>query len=146
MGFVNEYVPEADIEKYDLRGIWDKYHPLKKGRYYGGNQPEWTIDREINVFLMLLDIGRGAHGNRKKFLLWWDGDHIVTELDLVDGSSGDLDANPFMRVWNLVRVILPSSLKEKRELVLRLLKEAVTVYGYRGVRKQLPNTVVEFKF
>lgn len=146
MGFVNEYVPEADIEKYDLHGIWDKYYPFRKGRYFGDNNPSWTVDREVNVFLMSIGIGRGEHGNRTKFLLWWNRTHLVAELDLVEGSSGDLDANPFMRVWDLVRIDLPTELEGKRTEVERTLKEALRIYGYWGVRKQRPNTVVEFKF
>ena len=146
MGFFNEYVPDEDIEKYDLRGIWDKYHPLRKGRYFGGNKPSWTIDREANVFLMSIRIGRGEHGNRTKFLLWRNGEHIVAELDLVEGSSGDLEANPFIVVWDLVRMELPTKLDERKTEIGALLKHALRTYGYWGIRNQRPNTIVEFKF
>ena len=74
MGFVNEYVSDEDIEKYDLRGIWDKYYPLRKGRYFGGNRPHWTVDKNINTFitvqctldqlfnlLLVRNIGRNRH-------------------------------------------------------------------------------------
>jgi hypothetical protein len=30
MDFVNEYATDEDFEKYDLKGIWDKYHLCKK--------------------------------------------------------------------------------------------------------------------
>ena len=30
MAFVNEYVPEEDINKYNLLGIWLKHHPEYK--------------------------------------------------------------------------------------------------------------------
>lgn len=52
MAFVNEYATDEDIEKYDLNEIWDKYHPARKGKYYVGNQPEFTIDRERDFFLI----------------------------------------------------------------------------------------------
>ena len=39
MAFVNEYASEEDIEKYGLKEIWDRYHPFRKGRYFGGNTP-----------------------------------------------------------------------------------------------------------
>ena len=146
MGFVNEYVPDEDIEKYDLHGIWDKYYPFRKGEYYGGNRPSWTVDREANVFLMSVGIGRGEHGNRTKFLFWWDGGHVIVELDLVEGSSGDLDANPFMNVWDLIRIQLPPQLEEKQIEIEQTLKQALEAYGYWGIRNQRPNTVVEFKF
>jgi hypothetical protein len=146
MAFVNEYVPEADIEKYDLKGIWDEFHPLRKGQYFKGNRPNWTMDRESEVFLMSIGIGRGEHGNRTKFLFWWRGANVVADLDLVEGSSGDLNASPFMRVWDLVRLELPSQLKGDEVVIRKKLKEALRAYGYWGIRSQRPNTVVEFKF
>jgi hypothetical protein len=146
MGFVNEYVPEADIEKYDFRGIWDKYFPLYKGEFYFGNKPHWTIDRENNVFLTTIDPGGSGRGNRKRFLLWLDGIHIVVEVALVEGSSGDLDANPFVRVWDLTRLDLPTTIGSDEKRIIQTLKESLRIYGYRGILKQRPNTFVEFKF
>ena len=37
-----------------------------------------------------------------------------------------------------------SEVSEKE--IMTALKEALTTYGYRGARKQIPNTVVEFNF
>ena len=146
MGFVNEYVPEADIEKYDLHGIWDKYYPFRKGRYFGGNKPHWTVDRDSNTYLMSIGIGRSEHGNRKKFLFWVEGTHVVIEVDLLKGSSGDLDANPFKMIWGLAGMETSEPLKDREEDVIRGFKEALSVYGYWGIWNQRPNTVVEFEF
>lgn len=146
MAFVNEYVPDEDIEKYDLRGIWDKYYPLYKGEFYFGNKPHWTIDRENNLFLTTIEPGGSGRGNRKRFLLWFDGMHVVVELALVEGSSGDLDANPFVRVWDLVRLDIQGSAKKEEIELIQVLKDAMNAYGYRGATGQRPNTVVEFKF
>ena len=146
MAFVNEYASDEDIEKYDLNGIWDKYHPLRKGRYYLGNRPDWTIDRDQNVFLMAIEQGRQEHGNRTTFLLWWDGAHIVANLDLIKGSSGNFDEVPFRIVWALVSMKEPEGFTGRREETVSVLKEALTIYGYWGAQKQIPNTVVEFDF
>jgi len=146
MGFVNEYVSDEDIEKYDLNAIWDEFHPLYKGELFFGNRPEWTIDREANVFLISMAIGRGDHGNRRTFLLWMNGVRVVAEVDLVQGSSGDLDANPFMMVWDLARLNVPGQLDGEKANVLAMFKAALLTFGYWGIRKQRPNTVVEFKF
>jgi hypothetical protein len=146
MGFVNEYVPEADIEKYGLRGIWDKYYPLYKGEFFLGNKPHWTIDRSKNTFLMSIGIGRGEHGNRRKFLLWLNGTHVVIEVDLLKGSSGNLDASPFILIWGLARMKLPETLGEKEEEMIQTFKKALTTFGYWGITDQRPNTTVEFKF
>ncbi|MES9822515.1 MAG: hypothetical protein ABW161_07200 [Candidatus Thiodiazotropha sp.] len=66
MTFVNEFASEEDIEKYDLNGIWNQYFPSRKGKYYLGQRPWFTIDRERNIFFMVLDGGREEHSNRKK--------------------------------------------------------------------------------
>ena len=50
MAFVNEYATDEDIEKYDLYGIWDKFHPLRKGKYYIGQRASFCIDRNKDVF------------------------------------------------------------------------------------------------
>ena len=146
MGFVNEYVPDEDIEKYDLRGIWDKYYPLYKGEFYFGNKPHWTVDRESNAFLTTIEPGRSGRGSRKRFLFWLDGKHIVVELALAPGSSGDLDADPFIRIWDLIQTNIPDADENEKAKVMRLLKDALSAYGYRGVTDQRPNTVVKFKF
>ena len=146
MGFVNEYVSDEDIKKYDLNGIWDKYHPLWKGDYYLGERPSWTIDRDQNVFLMPLKIGGRGTGNRVKFLLWCDGAFVVISVDLSRDSSSELDAVPFKRVWELVSINPSSSIKFSAKEILRIFKEALVAYGYWGARKQIPNTVVEFRF
>ena len=146
MGFVNEYVPEADIEKYDFHGIWDKYFPLYKGEFYFGHKPYWTIDRENNVFLTTIDPGGSGRGNRKRFLLWLDGTHTIVEVALVEGSSGDLDAKPFYMIWELAHKEIPQSIGVEEEKVIQTLKDALRTFGYMGVWNQRPNTVVEFKF
>ena len=146
MSFVNEYVPDPDIDAYDLNGIWDKYYPFYKGEFFFGNRPHWTVDRGANTFLMSIGIGRNEHGNRRKFLLWIDGRHVVAELDLLKGSSGDLDANPFIRIWDLARIEIPEELQDRKAEILATLKAAVSVFGYWGAWDQRPNTVVEFRF
>ena len=57
MAFVNEFASDEDIEKYNLYEIWDKYHPLRRGKYYLGQRPWFTIDRGRNIFFMLIGGG-----------------------------------------------------------------------------------------
>ena len=146
MGFVNEYVSDEDVEKFDLHGIWDQFHPLYKGELFLGNRPEWTIDRVANVFLISMAIGRGKHGNRRTFLLWVNGEQVTVDVDLAGGSSGDLDDDPFMRVWDLARIELPPRLEGKEEDIVGILKAGLETFGYWGIRDQRPNTVVKFNF
>jgi hypothetical protein len=146
MAFVNEFASDEDIEKYELYGVWDKYHPLSKGKYYLGQRPWFTIDRNRNVFFMVLGGGREEHCNRKKVLLWIDGFHVVAEIDLAKGSSPNINDVPFRIIWDLVGVHPQLDINKTKKEIIGILKEALTVYGRFGVHHQVPNTIVEFNF
>lgn len=146
MGFVNEYVPEEDIKNYNLDDIWLKYHPAYQSvpsyfRHY------WTIDREDNICLMLMDIGREEISNRHTFVVYWKGELIEVKLDLAPSpeSSGNLNDRPFLRAWKLVSVRPSTARTVTIEQVMEILKKSLTVYGYDGVRRQVPDTIVKFK-
>ncbi len=145
MGFVNEYASDEDIEKYELHEIWDKYHPRRRGDYYGGERPSFTIDRENKIFFMVIARGIREEGNQATFLLSWNGEHITGRIKQ-DGGSSELGSSPFLRVWHLLMLDRPESSKVSDSEVKNCLKDALKVYGYWGVRKQIPNTIVKFKF
>lgn len=146
MAFVNEFASEEDIKKYDLYGIWDKYHPLRKGKYYLGQRPWFTVDREKNIYFMVLGGGREENCNRKKVLLWINGYNVVAEIDLADGSSPNFTDVPFKVVWDLVGLHPQIDINMPERQIVEILKEALTVYGHFGVHMQIPNTIVEFNF
>jgi hypothetical protein len=146
MPFVNEFASDEDIRKYNLNEIWDMYHPLWKGDYYTGRQPDFTIDRQRNIFFMAIGGGGEEHQNRKKWLLWLDGQHIVIEVDLAEGSSPNISDVPFKRVWGLVGIYPQTRARVSRKEIVVILKEALTTYGLLGVYRQVPNTIVEFTF
>jgi hypothetical protein len=148
MAFINEFVPAEDIEKYDLNGIWDKYHPASKGKYYLGFPPAWTIDRDRNVFLLSIpELARDREeASVHQYLLWWHGAHVTFEITSLPGSSAMLSDSPFKKIWKLVSLYLPEGFDVPREEVIGVLKEALTAYGYRGIHRQIPNTIIEFKF
>jgi len=47
-------------------------------------------------------------------------------------------------IWELLNT--PSIGSVMNQEVLDVLKESLTVHGYDGARRQLPNTIVEFNF
>jgi hypothetical protein len=146
MAFVNEYATDEDIEKYDLYGIWDKFHPLRKGKYYIGQRPSFTIDREKNIFLLKVGSGGREEPSILKFLPRIDNKGVVIELEKAKGSSGNLHDNPFIIIWDLMKYDSQSDIKYSKEEILKILKEALSVYGLLGVYKQAPNMNIEFKF
>jgi hypothetical protein len=145
MVFVNEYVSDEDIKKYKLNEIWLKYHPEHKSvpDHY---RHEWTVDRERDIYLKWVSVGREEHSNRLTFVLYWKGEFITVELDLVGiGRTQKLTERPYRKVWELVGIWPSQPKTAKREEVLAALKEALTVRGYDGARRQIPDTIVEFK-
>jgi hypothetical protein len=146
MAFVNEYASDEDVEKYGLKEIWDKYHTHSKGDYFSGYKPTFTIDRERNIFLLALGQASGADGNRTMFLMWWSGNEIRVDLELTAGSSRKTNEQPFFRVWELAYIRVPQGFEAPETEVIEILKEAVQSYGYRGMAKQIPNTIVKFSF
>lgn len=146
MDFVNEYASIEDIEKYELRALWDRFCPKEKGNYFSGKKPSFIIDRVRNTFMLTIGQGYGDVGNRKMFLLKFRGEEILFDLDLVDGSSPNINDRPFFRVWDLGYMKIPEHMIDQKDEIVSVIKEAVAVYGYRGISKQIPNTVVRFKF
>ncbi|MCG7867204.1 MAG: hypothetical protein N0E59_00560 [Candidatus Thiodiazotropha taylori] len=147
MAFVNEYATDEDIEKYDLNGIWDQYHPLRKGKYYLGQRPWLTIDRGRNIYFMIVGGGGREDPEITRVLLWIDGYHVIIEIGLVSGLNPEgFEANPYRITWNLLGVYPQKNVGKSQKEIITLLKEALTVYGCFGVHMQVPNTIVEFNF
>jgi hypothetical protein len=145
MAFVNEFASDEDIEKYDLNGVWNKYHPLRKGKFYLGQRPWFTIDRDRNIFFMIIG-GSRDEPTRKKALIWIDGQHVVVEIDLAKGCSPNIKDVPYKIIWDLVGVRPQLDINKTQNEIIGILKEALTVYGHFGVHMQVPNTIVGFNF
>ena len=147
MAFVNEYASDEDIEKYGLREIWDKYHPLRKGDYFYGRQPEWTVDEDAQTYFMVINRGTGEYGNRVETLLCLNGNEVVAGLELLDRSSGNLKADPFMIAWGLVRLKLPSDIQVwQSRSYLRSEARIESIWLLGSEKTNETNTVVEFDF
>ena len=146
MSFVNEYASDEDIEKYKLNDVWDRYFVHEKGNYFRGNRPAFTIDREQEVFLIILLGARVRGGYQQKFLLSINSFDVIVYLNKVDGGSLDLSERPYVIVWSLVKIEKPEGLDVSESVIIDTLKKAITVYGYRGVKKQIPDTLVKFNF
>ncbi|MCB1925930.1 MAG: hypothetical protein KDJ27_19700 [Gammaproteobacteria bacterium] len=146
MAFVNDYASEEEIGLFGLKEMWDKYFPEFRGEYWVGRKPDITINREINAYLM--PIGNGGESGRgwRYFLLWLDGVEVEVVLKKAPGSSTSFSDSPFKVVWGLVRINISGNEDVLRSAVMAALKSALAAYGYRGVHRQVENTLVEFSF
>lgn len=144
MPFSNEFISTEEVEKLNLKEVWDKYKPRFKGEYWLGRQPDLTIDRDRNAFLMLLSYGDQYHPSWHYFLLSIDGRETSLILDLDKRSSTRLSDKPFKRVWKIVKLDIEDS--GFREYVVNVLKDALVAYGYRGIHKKVDDIEVAFCF
>jgi hypothetical protein len=147
MAFVNEYASPADIKKYKLDEQFLRRHP-EYTSLPPDFQPSWTIDRERDIYLMVTGMANPARETESwfAFLLNCDGKEFSIKLEKGPGSK-KLNESPFLIVWSKVMSIYPPDLAaEEAEEVLGILREALTVRGYDGARKQVLNTVVQFDF
>jgi hypothetical protein len=147
MAFVNEYISEEDIKKNQLDAQYLKRHPEYKA-IPPGFKPQWTINRKENIILQLTARAHQAYVDESwtEFELNWAGKIFLCRLKPGAGESIKFSEVPFIIVWDLIS-IKPDHLHQMaREQVIEVLKEALTVFGYDGARKQIPNTIVKFGF
>lgn len=145
MAFINEYVSEEDIQKYQLREIWLQHHPAykKDKNPFSTFRFKWAIDRERDTYLMCIS-GGGYDRDYSEWVLFWRNQPVTIHLKMPGEGSKSFE-QPYRIVWALDRIYKQLVGAEQQEF-LHALKEALTVYGYDGIRKQIPNTVVSFKF
>ena len=142
MAFVNEYVPVLDIKKYDVDNIMNMVHPRDKLPLYFKHK--WTIDRDKKCFFIPVATGKEEFSNQHECAFFLDG-HLFSVI-LNQHGHVDLAVKKGERVWELVRIEKLSKISLPITEIKELLKEALTVYGYRGVAEQLENLTVKFEF
>ncbi|MGB5764975.1 MAG: hypothetical protein WBM58_20745, partial [Sedimenticolaceae bacterium] len=146
VAYVNEYASDEDIEKYKLNEVWDRYHPHGKDDRFWGRKPELTIDHDRDVFMMVVSRGKVSGGTQFKFLFSIRGEEFFVYLNLVKGSSPKLTDTPFYRVWDFVKIKRSEGCKIHESEIVQEVKKVVSAFGYNGVRRQIPETIVKFNF
>lgn len=156
MAFVNEFVSEEDIEKYDLDALWNRYNQrgeqMPALRLSGSYKHYWTIDRELDVWLMFAEIvySQAAEFSRSGypeptrehiFILNMKEINYEIRLYKLESSSRNFAENPFKIEWKLLSIKpeVPNMLSENE--VMLIIKDAITEFGYNGIKKSVPNTL-----
>ena len=159
MPFVNEYVSYEDAEKYDLDNLWNKYNysMLKMPEAltsYEVHQHAWCVDEERGYWLfncghLINEESRSGYpepSDKEVFILHVNGQNIVFILTSHGMESTDL--YPMHFSYELVSMS-PSSLPNmSRESLLNILKDAINIFKYNGIRDLEENarTLIEFDF
>lgn len=136
MSFVNEFVSNADVKKYDLDEVNYKF-------WKADSRFDWTINRERDIYLRWMKSGRGESGLQQEFSLYWDGTLLAVRMSSScvlrqDGTKA--------LIWKLHHLVLPGAMKARRDEIIEDLKEALTVYKTDGVRSTHDEHSVIFEF
>ena len=125
MAFVNERIPETDVEKYGLVEIDRKCFPATNSR-------DWTIDRERNIYLRHVAIPhRETTDNKHQWTFFWKGTILWFERLITDFKGG-----PNKPCWSHSKVSkfdIPESLRDHREEIHSDLREAFLAYRTGGI-------------
>ena len=109
MPFVNEYIPEADYDKYDLRRICGEQNYVHRGDMHSRS---WTIDREREAFI----IKTWSH-HEAEFAGWafyWQGEWIFFLLKVADAWDNKI-ADECRDHYQIKEFVVPPVLESQRE-------------------------------
>lgn len=136
MAFVNELIPNENIDKYKI--------PLHKN-----NDEYWTYDKERDIYLWGGRGGNPAYGFEivGKFDLCINEKLFKIALGPGDGSKS-FSESPYYVVWDSIIQVKPENLHGLSEdYVVSVLKEALEVYGRDGgLNSHTPIRIVKFNF
>ncbi len=127
MAFVNEYIPETDYEKYDLRRICGERNEINRGHMYSRS---WTIDRERKAFLIQVWSHHEAQFNGWAF--YWKGEWIFFEMTVAKAEDNPEESS----CWSLYRIknlSVPARLEGNKEDVLSAFYSAWSAYAGGGI-------------
>jgi hypothetical protein len=136
MAFVNENIPEADLQRIDFASV---IHPLHSCPIDTPSQ--WTIDRERDI--ALIDLGGGSGENSmypRFFLVYWQGQ--FTDVHLTSTFTGNFPTRDMEVTWILRFIRQLDGVPE--QLFLETLKEALTCYGF--INSMYRNCIKAVKF
>ena len=126
MAFVNERIPEADVEKYGLEKIDDLF--------FGAGvttSRDWTIDRARDIYLREVAIGRDELSRISTWTFYWKGELIWFKREVVD-FKGARNAP----CWSHQKVYdfrIPETVQPHREEIFRDLHDAFLAYRDGGI-------------
>jgi hypothetical protein len=136
MAFVNENIPEADLQRIDFASV---IHPLHSCPI--DTPSEWTIDRDRDIALISLGGGLGENSMYPSFfLIYWQGQ--FTDVHLVASTTGNFTTWDLEVTWTLRFMRQLDGVPEA--LYLETLKEALSSFGY--INSMYRDRVKDVKF
>ena len=125
MAFVNERIPEADVEKYGLEKIDDSFFGAG-----GTTSRAWTIDRARDIYLRCVARGRDELSHISTWTFYWKGALIWFRREAL-GVEKKPDGLRHAR--SRLMLTLPEHLTSRREEICQDLRDAFRTYGGGGI-------------
>ena len=131
MPFVNEEIPVADIDKYEIEAIDKKF--IVGGTHARG----WTVDRQRDIYLRCVANGREEYARQSTWTFYWRGELLVAKLSIIDlrGRRGE----PGWAHYKLLDNFIPDHLLSRRAEIISDLKEALLAYKDGGIFSTAPS-------
>ena len=127
MAFKNEYIPEADYEKYDLRRICGEHNEVHRGHMYSRS---WAIDRERDAFLIQVWSHHEAEFDGCAF--YWKGEWLFFEMRL-SGIDKNWPDGSSLFSYQIKDFSLPDHMKSRRDEIIVDINHALGDYCGAGV-------------
>lgn len=144
MSFINESISKEDREKYGIDNRLLARNPDLQGKVPEYYQPEWTIDKEREIFIMRIGGVNQARegGNWQEFLLNIKNESLYTfKIDRAQGSTQPSD-NPFIVIWDKIIEVNFEGVANRN--VISILKEALNAFEANS--RNITNLLVIFNF
>lgn len=128
MSFVNEYIPAADYDKFDLRRVCGEHNlASQRGHMYSR---DWTVDRERDVFLIQVWSHHEAEFNG--WALFWRRTWIFFEVKVAEVREDKQRSACWCR-YEVKGFTVPTSLLDFEKDVRFDLERAFSAHAGGGV-------------
>jgi hypothetical protein len=138
MAFVNEYIPEADLEKYGIEEIDGKFLAT------GTKSRTWTVDRDRNIYLRCVAQGRDELSRISTWTFYWKGELLWFKREGIGvEKKSDGLRHAHSRITDFT---LPERLEPHRQEIYQDLRDAFHTYGGGGVFSTSTDYVHDLEF
>jgi hypothetical protein len=136
MAFINELMPAEDMAKYSNESINHRWNISSSGA-------DWTADRGRGIYLREVGQNIEEMGRHRYYTLYWKG--VLIAITLYKQGHDVIGGEGWVE-YGLMKIDIPAALEAKRSEILADLKDALSVFGNRGVYALAVTTKVTFNF
>ncbi len=136
MTFINEYISEEDIKKYDIEN-------LNKKLYVANYKSKWTVDHDRDIYLRHVGSRREERCNEHYYCLYWQG-HLMN-IVLKQEGGGVPRGHQWLH-YEMLEIGIPEEFRQHKSQIMKDLKEALTAYESLGVLSDCTSHKATFNF